>query len=135
GLSAMTTAFGPVLGGFLIDHVSWRWAFYINVPLAAATLVILFRHVPESRDESARGRVDLPGAALATLALGGIVYALTESSRRGWGAPAVRTALVGGLLALLAFFAVEARAKAPMLPLGLFRSRAFAGANLLTFWL
>jgi EmrB/QacA subfamily drug resistance transporter len=135
GLSAMTAAFGPVLGGFLIDHVSWRWAFFINVPIAAATLLLLFRHVPESRDESARGPLDLAGAALATLALGGVVYALIESSRLGWTAPAVRVALVGGGLAFLLFFLVEARVKAPMLPLGLFRSRAFAGANLLTFWL
>jgi EmrB/QacA subfamily drug resistance transporter len=135
GLAAMTTAFGPVLGGFLIDHASWRWAFFLNLPLAAAALVLLFRHVDESKDDAARGRLDWAGAALATLALFGLVYGLTESSRLGWRAPAVVVALVGGAVALVAFFVVEARTPLPMLPLTLFRGRRFAGANLLTFWL
>ncbi len=135
GLSAMTTALGPVLGGFLIDHLSWRWAFFVNLPLAAATLVLLFLHVDESRDDSAGGGLDVAGAAFVTLGLGGVVYGLTESTRAGWGAPAIVFALAGGALALAAFFAREARTPAPMLPLGLFRGRRFAGANLLTFWL
>ena len=134
GFSAMTTAIGPVLGGWVIDHLSWRWAFFLNLPLAAATLFLLFRYVPESRDpESAR--LDAPGAALATLGLGGVVYGLIESSQSGWGQARVLGATIGGLAALVAFVVVEARSGAPMLPLGLFRSRTFAGANLLTLGL
>ena len=133
GFSAMTTALGPALGGWLIDHLSWRWAFFLNVPLAAAALALLFTHVPESRDERAAKRLDPAGAALATAGLGGIVYALIESSRLGWESPAVWLSLGLGTLALVLFVAVEARARSPMLPLSLFRSRAFTAANLMTF--
>ena len=134
GASAMTTALGPALGGWLIDHLSWRWAFFLNLPLAAAALALLFLHVPESRDESAQSKpLDFAGVALATVGLAGIVYGLVESSRLGWSAPQVPGALVAGVLALAAFVVVEAKSAAPMLPLALFRSRAFTAANLLTF--
>jgi EmrB/QacA subfamily drug resistance transporter len=135
GFSAMTTALGPALGGWLIDHLGWRWAFYVNAPIALAALVILFARVPESRSDAAHEPLDLAGAVLATLGLGGVVYGLIESSRLGWHDVRVVGALALGALATAAFFMVEARSKAPMLPLTLFRSRAFAVTNLLTGFL
>jgi EmrB/QacA subfamily drug resistance transporter len=135
GFSAMTTAIGPVFGGWLVEHVSWRAVFFINLPLAAAVLVIGLRHVPESRDGNETGPIDWPGALLATIGLGGVVYGLIESSRLGFYGVSVVIAIVGGLVALVALVFVEARAQSPMLPLELFRSRTFAGANLLTLLL
>jgi EmrB/QacA subfamily drug resistance transporter len=133
--TSITAAAGPVLGGWLIDHLSWRWAFFLNVPVAAAVLLISAARVPESRDEKARGAIDWPGAVLATLGLGGVVFALIESSELHWGHPAVLGSLGGGLLFLAAFVVVERRAREPMVPLELFRSRDFSGANLLTLFL
>jgi EmrB/QacA subfamily drug resistance transporter len=132
GSSGITTAVGPVIGGWLIGH-SWRWAFFLNVPLAAIVLLLL-RRVPERRNSQA-SRLDWPGASLATVGLGGLVYALIESSRRGWSDPTVVAGLVAGVVALGAFIAVESRVASPMLPLALFRSRTFAGVNALTFFL
>ncbi|HEX8690798.1 MAG TPA: MFS transporter [Longimicrobium sp.] len=133
--TAVTTGLGPVLGGWLVENASWRWIFFLNVPLAAATLAITLLGVPESRDERAPRRPDLPGAVLATLGLGGLVLGLVEAPRLGWGSPVVLGGLAGGALALVAFLAAQARSRAPMVPPGLFRSRTFAGANLLTLLL
>jgi EmrB/QacA subfamily drug resistance transporter len=135
GFSALATAIGPVLGGWLIDHLSWRWAFFVNPPIAVLVLVILFRRVPESRDPEATGGLDVTGAALATLGLGGIVFGIIESSHLGWGDARVIAALLVGAAALAGFVVVEARVSAPMLPLALFGSRTFTGANLLTLFL
>jgi EmrB/QacA subfamily drug resistance transporter len=134
GLSAMSAGLGPVLGGFLVQRLSWRWAFYINVPLAVAVLAILATRVPETRDPEP-GRLDLWGAMLVTLGLGGLAFGLTEAPRRGLGSAAVAGSLVLGVVALAAFVWVEARARQPMVPLGLFRRPAFAGANALTLLL
>jgi EmrB/QacA subfamily drug resistance transporter len=134
GFSGITAAIGPVLGGYLVDNVSWRAAFLINVPLAIAVLWIVFRHVPESRDPDAR-RLDIPGAVLATLGLGGVVYGLIESQNSGFTHPRVLASLTLGVAALVAFVVVERRVAEPMMPLSLFRSRNFAGANLLTLFL
>jgi MFS family permease len=131
----MTTALGPVLGGWLIEHVTWRAVFFLNVPLAVIVVVLLTLWVPESRDEEDSGRIDLFGAALATLALGGIVFGLIESSRLGFSNPIVIATICAGIILSAAFVLVEARVKNPMMPLGLFRSRNFAGANLLTLFL
>jgi EmrB/QacA subfamily drug resistance transporter len=133
--SAVAAGFGPMLGGWLVESVSWRWIFFLNLPLAAGALAITRRHVPESRDDRAAGPLDWPGAAVAVVGLGGVVYGLVESGRRGWADPLVSAALIGGAVALAGFVAIEARARAPLMPLGLFRSRAFAGANLLTLFL
>jgi EmrB/QacA subfamily drug resistance transporter len=135
GFSAITTAIGPVLGGWLIEHVSWRAVFFINIPLAAAVVAISLWHVPESRAKNQTGRLDWPGAALATIGLAGVVYGLIESSRLGFAQPAVIAALSLGVISLVAFVFFESRTKNPMLPLTLFRSSDFAGANLLTLLL
>jgi EmrB/QacA subfamily drug resistance transporter len=135
GFSAMTTAIGPVLGGWLVQHVSWRAVFFLNVPLALAVLVIALRHVPESRDRNESGHIDWRGALLATIALGGVVYGLIESSRLTLFAWPVISSLSVGIVAWILFGLVETRVHSPMLPLKLFRSRSFAGANILTLQL
>src|SRR5438270_516330 len=135
GFTAITAAVGPVLGGWLVQYASWRWVFFINIPLAAAVLVLLFWHVPESRDEEAPRRLDWWGALLATVALGSIVYGFIESNNLGLGYPVVLGSLALGVVVLIAFLFLEARSKSPMLPLTLFRSRTFSGANLLTLLL
>ena len=135
GATAITAALGPVLGGWLIDHVSWRAVFFINLPLAAAVIAIALRHVPESRNAEVQGKLDWPGALLVTLGLGGVVYGLIESSNAGWSQPRILASLLLGVVALAAFIAVEIRQEAPMMPPRLFRSSTFTGANLLTFLL
>jgi EmrB/QacA subfamily drug resistance transporter len=134
GFSGITAAIGPILGGYLVENVSWRAAFLINVPLALVVLWIVFRHVPESRDPDAR-RLDIPGAVLATAGLGGVVFGLIESQSNGFGDPLVLASLALGLGALAGFVFVERRSPEPMMPLTLFRSRNFSGANLLTLFL
>lgn len=135
GFTAIAAGLGPVLGGWLIENSSWRWIFFINVPLALAVLVIVWRRVPESRDEEAAKGQDWPGAGLATVGLGGVVFGLIESNTRGFSNTLVLTSLMVGVMALGLFVYVERRAAAPMLPLRLFRSPTFAGANLLTLLL
>jgi EmrB/QacA subfamily drug resistance transporter len=135
GFTSITAAAGPVLGGWLVDHLSWRWAFFLNVPLAAAVLAIAAWKVPESRDVRASGNVDWGGALLGTAGLGGVVFALIESSELTWRHPAVWGAAVAGLVSLIVFVFFERRVEAPMMPLDLFRSRNFTGANLLTLLL
>jgi len=135
GASAMTTALGPVLGGWLVENVSWRLVFFINIPLALGVLAILYLRVPESRAETASGRLDWWGALLGTLGLGGTVFGLIESPELGWTHPVVLTSLAVGIVSLLLFVVVEARSPSPMVPFSLFRSRSFSGANLLTFFL
>jgi EmrB/QacA subfamily drug resistance transporter len=137
GFTAITAAVGPIMGGWLIENVSWRAVFFINAPLALIVLALVFLHVPESRDEES-GKLDLMGATLATVSLGAIVYGLIESSRLGFGSSAIIAALSGGVVILMVFLFVEARmgrAGKPMLPLKLFRSPNFSGANLLTLFL
>jgi EmrB/QacA subfamily drug resistance transporter len=132
GFTAMTAALGPVLGGWLIENFSWRWVFFINVPLAVLVVAISLARVPESRDEEMVRRLDGWGAALATVGLCGITFALIEAGRGGKRA---LVAGVVGVVALAGFFVVESRTSAPMLPLDLFRSRSFSGANLMTLFL
>jgi EmrB/QacA subfamily drug resistance transporter len=136
GWTAITAAVGPVLGGFLIEHLSWRYAFLINIPLVLAVLVLTFRHVPESRGgNGGDGRLDWGGAALASLGLGALVYGLIEAPARGWRDAGVMASLVLAPLGLAAFVLLERRHPAPLLPLQLFRVRAFSAANLLTLLL
>jgi EmrB/QacA subfamily drug resistance transporter len=132
GFSAITTAIGPVLGGWLIEHVSWRAVFFLNIPIAAAVIAIALSHINESRDRNASGRIDWKGATLATIGLGGLTYGLIESSRLTIFGRSVIAAVIVGLAALAALVFVEAHTPSPMLPLKLFRSRNFTGANVLT---
>jgi EmrB/QacA subfamily drug resistance transporter len=134
GFSAITTAIGPVVGGWLIDHVSWRAAFFLNIPLAVIVLV-LSRFIEESRDPSRTKRIDWMGALLAVIGLGGVVFGLLEWPRLGPGHPPVIGSLALGVVCLALLVIVERRAKNPMLPLDLFRSRTFTLANILTLLL
>ena len=124
GFTAITAALGPVLGGWLIEHASWRWAFFLNVPMAAAVIVLSLLHVPESRNSRAQ-RLDWAGALLATASLAGIVTGLLESSKLGWRNPLVAGSLLGGVIFLILFLWVETRISSPMVSLSLFKSRLF----------
>ena len=135
GFSAITAAIGPVTGGWLIEQVSWRAVFFLNVPLALIVLVLSLRFMDESRDPSRTERIDWHGASLAVAGLGGIVFGLLEWPPLGAGHPLVLAALAIGTLSLVRFVFVERRTSNPMLPLGLFQSRTFTLANLLTFLL
>ena len=134
GFTAITTAIGPVLGGWLVQHASWRWVFFINLPLAVAVITISLWHIPESRIAGA-GRIDWSGAMLATIGLGGLVAGFMESVNLGWRNPLVWGSLILGVACLIALIAVEGKLASPMLPLALFDSRSFSGANLLTLLL
>jgi EmrB/QacA subfamily drug resistance transporter len=132
--SAITGAVGPVAGGWVVAHASWRWLFFFNVPLAAAVVLLSRAHVVETRDDEAPATMDWLGAALATTGLGLVVYALVDSADAA-GATRMVPLLALGLLTLVAFVVVEWRGRAPMVHLSLFRSRTFSGANLLTLLL
>ncbi len=134
GWTAITTAVGPVLGGWLVEHASWRWVFIINLPLAAAVIVISLWRIPQSRS-AIESRVDWSGALLATAGLGGLVFAFIESTSLGWSNPLVYGSLICAFGFLLGFAALEARSRSPMVPLALFRNLNFSGANLLTLFL
>ena len=131
GLGGVATAIGPFLGGWLIDAVSWRLVFFINLPLAAIVIAISARHVPESKSPGPVPRLDYRGALAISGALAGITYGLIAASANGWGSVSVLVPLGVGLLGL--FILVEAREPEPMLPLGIFRSRQFSAANAVTF--
>ncbi len=135
GFTSITSAIGPVLGGWLVEHASWHWVFFINVPLAIIVLILLFWHVPESRNEESDGHLDWVGSLLVTIGLGTLVYGLIEAGSIGFGSPIVIGMLIVGIIALSSFAFYEARTAHPMLPLALFRSRSFSGANLLTLFL
>jgi EmrB/QacA subfamily drug resistance transporter len=135
GFTAIAGALGPLLGGWVLDHFSWRWVFFINLPLAAAVLAILYRRVPESRGEEGIHRLDVWGALTATVGLGALVYGLVQAPFMGARDPAVLAGLVLGAAALALFLWTEAHTRAPMTPPGLFRSRSFSGANALTLLL
>ena len=134
GFSAITTAIGPVMGGWLIEHLSWRAVFFINIPIALLVILISLWHVPESSDEESAG-IDWWGAILGALGLGALVYALIESSRLGFTDRSVLIAFVVAAALFVIFLIFEARVGNPMLPLAVFRSQTFTGANLLTFLL
>ncbi len=152
GLGGLGSAAGPIIGGWLVEAAGWRWVFLLNLPLAVVVLVVATRHVPESRDVSARGRFDVAGAVLAALALGGISYALIELPEETGHPASVIAAAVAGVAATVAFLAVERRRTrlartpagqarspgqrdkvVPMLPLDVFASRQFSSINLVTF--
>lgn len=133
GWSAASTALGPLLGGWLVDAISWRGIFVSVAPFAVLAAWLAWRHVPATKQESrSTASVDLPGAVLGTAGLGGVTTALIAGPRGGFGRHWILIAGLGGLLLLLGFLQRERRARNPLLPLKLFRSRQFSGANLFT---
>ncbi len=132
GLSGLAAAIGPFVGGWLIDTAGWRWVFLVNLPIAAAVVFVAQRHVPETRDPQAARRLDLAGAALGALGLAGVTWALVAAGESGFTVGTGLSAAVGAA-ALALFVLVERRSSHPMLPLGLFGSRQFTAANLVTF--
>jgi EmrB/QacA subfamily drug resistance transporter len=130
GFGGTATAIGPFLGGYLIAGPGWRSIFLINVPLAIIVVLIARRHVPESRDPYAASRLDLAGAALGALGLGGVTYALIGAGR-GWAPDTLGSGAVG-VVALVAFVVNECRSDHPMVPTGVFANRQFAAANIFT---
>jgi EmrB/QacA subfamily drug resistance transporter len=135
-VTAVASAAGPVLGGWIVAHASWRWLFIVNVPVGLLVVSLASRRVAETRDPEAATTIDFAGAALATIGLGAITWALLEAPAfGGLTAPATLVVLLGGLATLVAFVRVESKAVAPMVPLALFRSRTFAAANLATLFL
>jgi EmrB/QacA subfamily drug resistance transporter len=135
GFTALTSAAGPVMGGWLVQVGSWRYVFFLNVPIAAVVLVLALRHVPESRGEGAASRLDWRGALLATFGLGGLVYGFVSASTAGFAPPRVWLSLAAGACLLVAFVWTEGRLRTAMMPLDLFRSRSFSGSNLFTLLL
>lgn len=146
GWSAISTAAGPLLGGWVVDALSWRWLFAFIAPISLAAAWVALHHTPaversaekharEPRHPGSRGawrRIDWGGAALATAGLGAVVWALIEGPARGISNPATLAAGLGGIALLVLFVAAEKRSRNPLLPLGIFRSRQFTGANIVT---
>lgn len=134
-VTTLVTVAGPLLGGILSDLGLWRAVFLINLPVGIAALIILYLKVPESRDEAVTGKIDTTGAALAMVGLAGLTYGFISAPDAGFGSPTVYVPLLVGFVGLVAFGLVEARKKNPMMPLTLFESKTFSGANLLTLFL
>ncbi|MFM0209302.1 MFS transporter [Paraburkholderia sediminicola] len=144
GVGAITSAVGPVAGGWLVDAFSWRAIFFLNVPIACATIALAVIAVPDSRQqdnsshpdpalaEHAPPRLDWPGAVAAAAGLAALTYGLTRASAHGFGDRWVLASILGGLLVLSGFVVLEAKTRNPMMPLDVFRSRDFVGANLVT---
>ena len=133
GYAGVGTAIGPFIGGYLVQAASWRLIFVINLPLAALVVAVTLRHVPESRDPQATGRIDVLGGALVTLGLIALTYGLIEGPGGHWFDPLVLASLIAGVVLLGAFAGQELRSKDPMLPLSLFASTQFTATNVITF--
>ncbi len=135
GASAIAAGSAPLMGGLLVDHVSWRAIFLINPLIAVPTILIALRHVPESVDTEAKKGLDGPGATLAFFGLGLLVFGLIAASDRGWSSPLVLGSILLGVILLIVFVAAERRSPTPMMPLGVFESLTFSGVNILTLLL
>jgi EmrB/QacA subfamily drug resistance transporter len=138
GFASITSALGPIAGGWLVDAFSWRAIFFLNLPLAAATVVLALIAVPDSHQPGAPRRMDWAGAVAAAVGLGALAYGLTLASERGvagFAAPAVLASVAGGGIVLIGFVVIEAAGKQPMMPLDVFQSHDFSGANLVTLLL
>jgi EmrB/QacA subfamily drug resistance transporter len=133
GLGGIAVAAGPLVGGYLISAASWRWIFFLNIPVAIAVIVLSVRHVPESRDPDAGGTTDYLGAAAMVVFLFGATFAFIEAPALGWSSPAVLVMALAGLTGLAAFLIRERHATAPMLPLAIFTQRQFASVNAVAF--
>jgi len=133
GLGGIAIAAGPLVGGYLISAASWRWIFFINIPVAVMVIVLSARHVPESRSPDASGRTDYLGAAAMVVFLSGITFAFIEAPALGWSSPVVLIMASLGLIGLAVFLAWERRVASPMLPLSVFAQRQFAAVNAVSF--
>jgi EmrB/QacA subfamily drug resistance transporter len=133
GLSGVAVAAGPLIGGYLISAASWRWIYFINLPIAAVVVALGMRHVPESRDPSVTGRIDYAGALAAVVFLTGITFAFIEAPTLGWSSPSVIAMTAVGVAGLAAFLVREHTAASPMLPLSIFTDRQFTATNAVTF--
>jgi EmrB/QacA subfamily drug resistance transporter len=133
GLGGVAIAAGPLIGGYLLAVASWRWIFFINVPIAAAVVALGARHIPESLDPDIKGSLDYVGALAAVAFLSGVTSAFIEAPTAGWTSPVVLAMASLGAAGLAAFLVRENRAATPMLPLGIFRQRQFAAASAVTF--
>jgi EmrB/QacA subfamily drug resistance transporter len=132
GFGGIFAAIGPFLGGWIVESLSWQYIFLVNVPVALLVVAVALRHVPETRDPTVSGALDISGAALGAVGLAGVTYALVEGPVRGATSPLILGCAVVGVGALVAFVVVEARSSHPMLPLDVFRSRQFTWANVVT---
>ncbi len=132
-VSVSGLAFGPIIGGVIVQYSSWNWIFLINVPIGIAAFLVTLAVVRESRDESGTVATDIPGTALVTMAIGTLTYGLIEAGNRGWTDGLIVTSLAASVVFLAAFIVVESRTERPMVPLRFFRSRTFTGANLAAF--
>jgi len=133
GLGGIAGATGPFIGGWIVEQASWRFVFLINLPLALVVIAVALRHVPESSNPGATRTIDVAGAVTGALGLAGLTYGFTAWPERGAGDPVVVGALAVGVAALVGFVAGERRSRHPMVPLEVFRSRAFAATNAVTF--
>jgi len=133
GVSALALAIGPVLGGFLTEHVSWRAIFYINLPVGIIAVLAALFIVRESRDTTVGRQVDVLGVGVLTASLTAFVLALIEGNSWGWSSPSIIALLAGAVVAMMAFIAIERRVKAPIIEFSLFRSRNFIGSVIIAF--
>src|SRR6185503_10616627 len=133
GVSGLALAIGPVVGGFLTEHVSWRAIFFLNLPVAAGAVAVTLFATRESRDDTVERRIDVPGIATLSIGLTALVLALIEGNSWGWGSPEIVALLVTAAVALVAFAIVERRVPEPMVDFTLFRSRTFLGTNMVAF--
>jgi EmrB/QacA subfamily drug resistance transporter len=133
GLAGLAVAAGPLLGGAVTQGINWHWIFWINVPVGVAAVLLSLRLLPESH--GARERLDLIGVGLVTGGVVAIVWALVRANQAGWASPEIVTTLTAGVVLLVAFIAWENRVSQPMVPLRLFRDRAFAIGNVTTFFM
>lgn len=133
GVSALALAIGPVVGGFLVENVSWQSIFFLNVPVAVLAVFVTLAATRESRDETSTHRIDFPGVATISIGLASLVLALVEGNAWGWGSPRIVTLLAIAAVALVAFVIAEQRVPEPMVDFSFFRSRSFLGSNLVAF--
>jgi EmrB/QacA subfamily drug resistance transporter len=132
-LAGIGAAIGPLAGGLIVDAISWRGIFFLNLPIAVIVFVVALPHVPESRDAEAERHIDLPGATIAAVSLAGLTFALIEGSHLGWVSPAILAGFAIGALGFVGFILAERRSRQPMVPLSIFANRTFAAVNVATF--
>lgn len=133
--TALMTALGPLLGGWLSEHISWRWVFFINIPISILVIATLIKFVPEINNERSSSKIDLFGGILITLSLGAIVFGLIESSNHGFGNPFIIPSMLAGVCLFIVFIIYERRIQNPLVSLNLFKNRVFTGGNIITFFL